>query len=113
VFGFEYAILMTIVANTVVKYVLHSVDLYSEAPWENKAVFMLYTELFIGLIKVFLVTSLKQGLRTLLRIRIRDPVLFDPGSGHTAWTSTAKRPGRTRPSSCSTQSSSLGSSRYF
>jgi E3 ubiquitin-protein ligase synoviolin len=54
VFGFEYAILMTIVANTVVKYVLHSVDLYSEAPWENKAVFMLYTELFIGLIKVFL-----------------------------------------------------------
>jgi E3 ubiquitin-protein ligase synoviolin len=73
VFGFEYAILMTIVANTVVKYVLHSVDLYSEAPWENKAVFMLYTELFIGLIKVFLV---KQGLRTLLRIRIRDPVLF-------------------------------------
>ncbi len=65
---------MTIVANTVVKYVLHSVDLYSEAPWENKAVFMLYTELFIGLIKVFLVTSLKQGLRTLLRIR-------KPGSG--------------------------------
>ena len=52
VFGFEYAILMTIVANTVVKYVLHSVDLYSEAPWENKAVFMLYTELFIGLVKV-------------------------------------------------------------
>ncbi len=43
---------MTIVANTVVKYVLHSVDLYSETPWENKAVFMLYTELFIGLVKV-------------------------------------------------------------
>ncbi len=56
-FGFEYAILMTIVANTVVKYVLHSVDLYSEAPWENKAVFMLYTELFIGLIKVFLTVA--------------------------------------------------------
>jgi hypothetical protein len=30
------------------------VDLYSEAPRENKAVFMLYTELFIGLIKVVL-----------------------------------------------------------
>ncbi len=68
-FGFEYAILMTIVANTVVKYVLHSVDLYSEAPWENKAVFMLYTELFIGLIKVFL---------TELRIRIRIWCFFDP-----------------------------------
>jgi hypothetical protein len=49
---------MTIVANTVVKYVLHSVDLYSEAPWENKAVFMLYTELVIGLVKVI---SLEQG----------------------------------------------------
>ena len=52
VFGFEYAILLTIVANTVVKYVLHGIDLYSENPWENKAVFMLYTELVIGFIKV-------------------------------------------------------------
>ena len=64
-FGFEYAILLTIVANTVVKYVLHSVDLYSEAPWENKAVFMLYTELFIGLVKVPYRTGtvLQPGLR--------------------------------------------------
>ena len=52
VFGFEYAVLLTIVANTIVKYVLHSIDLYSENPWENKAVFMLYTELAIGLVKV-------------------------------------------------------------
>lgn len=52
VFGFEYAILLTIVANTIVKYILHSIDLYGENPWENKAVFMLYTELFIGLVKV-------------------------------------------------------------
>ncbi len=61
VFGFEYAVLLTITANTLVKYVLHSIDLYSENPWENKAVFMLYTELFIGLIKVkkiFLVSRL-------------------------------------------------------
>jgi len=28
VFGFEYAILLTIVANTIVKYILHSIDLY-------------------------------------------------------------------------------------
>ena len=28
VFGFEYAILLTIVANTLVKYILHSIDLY-------------------------------------------------------------------------------------
>ena len=52
VFGFEYAILLTIVGNTVVKYVLHSIDLNAENPWDNKAVFMLYTELVVGLIKV-------------------------------------------------------------
>ena len=54
VFGFEYAILLTIVINLMVKYVLHSIDLHSENPWENKAVFMLYTELFIGFVKVLL-----------------------------------------------------------
>jgi len=54
VFGFEYAILLTMVVNTVVKYVLHSIDLHSETPWENKAVFMLYTELAVGLVKVLL-----------------------------------------------------------
>merc|ERR1719414_137046 len=32
VFGFEYAVLLTIVANTVAKYVLHGIDLYSENP---------------------------------------------------------------------------------
>ena len=52
VFGFEYAVLLTIIANTLVKYVLHSIDLHSENPWDNKAVFMLYTELVIGFIKV-------------------------------------------------------------
>ena len=51
-FGFEYAVLLTIIANTLVKYILHSVDLHSENPWDNKAVFMLYTELAIGFVKV-------------------------------------------------------------
>merc|ERR1719167_1691439 len=54
VFGFEYAILLTIIINLIVKWVLHSIDLHSENPWENKAVFMLYTELFIGFVKVLL-----------------------------------------------------------
>lgn len=54
VFGFEYAILLTMVANTALKYVLHTIDLNSEAPWANKAVFLLYTELVMGLIKVVL-----------------------------------------------------------
>ncbi len=52
VFGFEYAVLMTIVANTLIKYALHTIDLWSENPWENKAVFMLHTELVIGFVKV-------------------------------------------------------------
>jgi E3 ubiquitin-protein ligase synoviolin len=52
VFGFEYAVLLTIIASTLVKYTLHSVDLHSENPWDNKAVFMLYTELAIGFTKV-------------------------------------------------------------
>lgn len=54
VFGFEYAILITMVANTTIKYVLHAAELRSETPWENKAVFLLYTELVVGLIRVIL-----------------------------------------------------------
>ncbi|XP_044264833.1 E3 ubiquitin-protein ligase synoviolin A [Tribolium madens] len=54
VFGFEYAILLTVVINIAIKYALHSVDLNSETPWDNKAVFLLYTELIMGFIKVIL-----------------------------------------------------------
>ncbi|XP_071362829.1 E3 ubiquitin-protein ligase synoviolin isoform X2 [Trachinotus anak] len=54
VFGFEYAILLTMVLTTFIKYVLHTVDLQSENPWDNKAVYMLYTELLTGFIKVLL-----------------------------------------------------------
>lgn len=53
-FGFEYAVLITVVINIGIKYALHSVDLNSETPWDNKAVFLLYTELVMGLIKVIL-----------------------------------------------------------
>lgn len=54
VFGFEYAILMTMILTVFIKYMLHSVDLLFENPWDNKAVYMLYTELFTGFIKVLL-----------------------------------------------------------
>ena len=54
VFGFEYAILITMVANTSIKYILHAAELRSDTPWDNKAVFLLYTELVIGLIRVLL-----------------------------------------------------------
>ncbi|XP_067831782.1 E3 ubiquitin-protein ligase synoviolin [Heptranchias perlo] len=54
VFGFEYAILLTMVLTIFIKYILHTVDLQSENPWDNKAVYMLYTELLTGFIKVLL-----------------------------------------------------------
>ncbi|XP_037946177.1 E3 ubiquitin-protein ligase HRD1-like [Teleopsis dalmanni] len=54
VFGFEYAILLTLIASTLIKYILHAVEMRTDTPWENKAVFLLYTELIIGLIRVIL-----------------------------------------------------------
>ncbi|XP_048736312.1 E3 ubiquitin-protein ligase synoviolin-like [Ostrea edulis] len=54
VFGFEYAILMTIIAMTFMKYILHSIDLQNENPWDNKAVYLLYTEVVLGAVKVVL-----------------------------------------------------------
>uniref|UniRef100_A0A6B0VDP0 RING-type E3 ubiquitin transferase n=1 Tax=Ixodes ricinus TaxID=34613 RepID=A0A6B0VDP0_IXORI len=54
VFGFEYAILLSIVVNIYIKYFLHTMDLHSENPWENKAVYLLYTELVVSFIKVIL-----------------------------------------------------------
>lgn len=54
VFGFEYAILITMVANIAIKYILHAAEMRTDNPWENKAVFLLYTELVIGFIRVIL-----------------------------------------------------------
>jgi len=48
VFGFEYAILTTIVLNTLAKYMFHVIDMQNDAPWESKAVFVLHTEVLIG-----------------------------------------------------------------
>jgi E3 ubiquitin-protein ligase synoviolin len=44
----QYAILLTVVAMTFIKYILHTVDLQNENPWDSKAVYLLYTELSIG-----------------------------------------------------------------
>lgn len=46
----QYAILMTMVLTIFIKYVLHSIDLQNENPWDSKAVYMLYTELFTGML---------------------------------------------------------------
>lgn len=53
VFGFEYAILMTVVLSSMIKYLLHVVDMNrGEGTWESKAVYMLYAELLVSFIKV-------------------------------------------------------------
>ena len=54
VFGFEYAVLFTVVATIFIKYVLHTIDLQSENPWENKAVYLLHAELILGFIRMLL-----------------------------------------------------------
>ncbi|KAK3594629.1 hypothetical protein CHS0354_013254 [Potamilus streckersoni] len=57
VFGFEYAILLTVVFMTLTKYLLHCIDIQSNNNWENKAVYLLYSELVTGFIKVLLYTA--------------------------------------------------------
>ncbi len=54
VFGFEYAILFVTVISTFFKYLLHSIDLQNDNPWENKGIFMLYGELVLGFFRVVL-----------------------------------------------------------
>lgn len=44
---------MTMVLTIFIKYVLHSIDLQNENPWDSKAVYMLYTELFTGTLSSF------------------------------------------------------------
>jgi len=52
VFGFEYSVLSVMLLTIFCKYFLHLIDLQSENPWENKAVYMLYVELVTGFLRV-------------------------------------------------------------
>uniref|UniRef100_A0A1I8C231 E3 ubiquitin-protein ligase hrd-1 n=1 Tax=Meloidogyne hapla TaxID=6305 RepID=A0A1I8C231_MELHA len=54
VFGFEYAVLLTMVAHITINYLLHLHDLRSPHPWEKKAVYMLYVELFTSFLRCVL-----------------------------------------------------------
>lgn len=44
----QYEILFTVVVMMFIKYVAHSIDLQSENPWDNKALYLLYAELIMG-----------------------------------------------------------------
>ncbi|CAD6186758.1 unnamed protein product [Caenorhabditis auriculariae] len=57
VFGFEYAILLTMVIHVATKYILHMYDLRTAQAWDSKAVFLLYAELLINMIRCLLYGS--------------------------------------------------------
>lgn len=54
VFGFEYAILLVLVVSSFIRYMLHTIDIQSTDPWENKGIYMLYMDLFLSFIRVLL-----------------------------------------------------------
>lgn len=60
--------------NISMKYVLHFFDLYNENPWEDKAIYLLYTELIMGFLKIglyfiFIVIMMKIHTFPLFAIR--------------------------------------------
>jgi len=54
VFGFEYAVLLILLVSIFLKYCLHLIDIQNENPWENKAMYMIYVELFSALFRCIL-----------------------------------------------------------
>ncbi|KAJ3268676.1 E3 ubiquitin-protein ligase hrd1 [Terramyces sp. JEL0728] len=52
VFGFEYALLASIMLGTAAKYVLHTIDLNGEAPWEEKSIYFFYIDLLLDFFKL-------------------------------------------------------------
>ncbi|CAF1991961.1 unnamed protein product [Rotaria magnacalcarata] len=54
VFGFEYSILLVSIILTIIKYILHTIEIRTGEQWENKGVFMLYSDLILGFIRVVL-----------------------------------------------------------
>uniref|UniRef100_A0A1I7T5E8 E3 ubiquitin-protein ligase hrd-1 n=1 Tax=Caenorhabditis tropicalis TaxID=1561998 RepID=A0A1I7T5E8_9PELO len=71
VFGFEYAILLAQVLHVTIKYLLHMHDLRNPQSWDNKAVYLLYAELFINLIRCIL-----YGFFAVIMLRVHTFPLF-------------------------------------
>ena len=44
----QYTIMLLVGVNTFLHYVLHSIDLRSEDPWENKTIYMRYVDIGVG-----------------------------------------------------------------
>ncbi|CAF0725966.1 unnamed protein product [Rotaria sp. Silwood1] len=74
VFGFEYAILLVSVISTAIKYILHSIEIRAGEQWENKGVFMLYSDLILGFFRltlymIFIIVMMKIHTFPLFAIR--------------------------------------------
>ncbi|RKO83984.1 hypothetical protein BDK51DRAFT_26157, partial [Blyttiomyces helicus] len=52
IFGFEYTILISLNVSTFVKYVLHTIDLRGERPWEDKPMYIFYLDLVVDFFKL-------------------------------------------------------------
>ncbi|KAJ3309858.1 E3 ubiquitin-protein ligase hrd1 [Boothiomyces sp. JEL0838] len=48
----EYALLASIMLGNAAKYVLHTIDLNSEAPWEEKSIYFFYIDLLLDFFKL-------------------------------------------------------------
>ena len=86
VFGFEYAILLTIAFSAFFKFILHSIDLRSEDPWENKSMqvsclithvmviyfrYMLYLDLIVSFSRLLLYATF-----ICIMFKVRKPLKF-------------------------------------
>ncbi|KAJ3353004.1 E3 ubiquitin-protein ligase hrd1 [Entophlyctis luteolus] len=52
IFGFENSVMIFSIVLSMIKYILHSIDLHREHPWDRKSMFIFYAELFIDLFKL-------------------------------------------------------------
>ncbi|CAF1146606.1 unnamed protein product, partial [Rotaria sordida] len=69
-----YAILIVSVISTAIKYILHSIEIRAGEQWENKGVFMLYSDLILGFFRltlymVFIIVMMKIHTFPLFAIR--------------------------------------------
>ncbi|KAH6564096.1 hypothetical protein BASA60_010456 [Batrachochytrium salamandrivorans] len=51
-FAFEYSIMLVVICSIFTKYILHSIDLQNETPWEEKSIYFFYVELTVDFLKL-------------------------------------------------------------
>ncbi|KAI8898578.1 hypothetical protein BC833DRAFT_589399 [Globomyces pollinis-pini] len=52
VFGFEYAILASVMIASFAKYVMNTIEINRETPWEERTLYFLYVDLFLDFFKL-------------------------------------------------------------